>query len=64
MRTRNWFKVNDELWATYKNSNQIKFKTSLIRSNSCDFSDAYRFVSGTITIKGEGDDDDDAKQKE
>ena len=48
----------------YKDSNQIKFKTSLIRSNSCDFRDAYRFVSGTITIKGEGDDDDDAKQKE
>ena len=47
----------------YKDSNQIKFKTSLIRSNSCDFRDAYRFVSGTITIKGEGD-DDDTKKKE
>ena len=54
--------LNDELWATYKDSNQIKFKTLLIKSSSCDFSDAYRFVSGTITIKGEGDDDDTKKK--
>ena len=36
-----------------------------IKSNICDFSDAYIFVSGTITIKREtDDDDDDAKRKE
>ena len=29
----------------------------MVRSNLCDCSDAYIFVSGTITIKGEGDDD-------
>ena len=48
---------NDELWGTYKDSNQIKFKTSLFGSNLCDCSNAYIFISGTITIKGEGDDD-------
>ena len=35
-----------------------------IKSNLCDFSDAYIFVSGTITIKRETDDDDDVKRKE
>ena len=35
-----------------------------IRSNLCDFSDAYIFVSGTITITRETDHDDDAKRKE
>ena len=33
----------------YDNSN-IRFKTSLIRSNLCDYSDAYIFVKGTITV--------------
>ena len=56
-RTRVWVEANDELQGTYKGSNQIKFKTSIIRSNLCDSSDAYIFVSRTIAIKGKGDDD-------
>ena len=32
-----------------KNSN-IRFKTSMIRSNLCDYSDAYILVKGTITV--------------
>ena len=55
--TKNWVEINAELRGTYKDSNQIKFKTSTIRSNLCDCNDAYMFVSGTITIKGEGEDD-------
>ena len=56
-RTKNWVEINSELRGAYKDSNQIKFKTSTIRSSLCDCSYAYMFVSGTITIKGEGDDD-------
>ena len=43
-------------------SNQIKFKTSTIRSNSCDYSDAYMVVSGTITIKVENDNNAENEQ--
>ena len=32
----------------YKPSKQIRFKTSMLRSNLCDFSDAYIVVKGTI----------------
>ena len=39
-----------------KTSNQIKFKTSMMRSNLCDYSDIYILVSGTITIDGAGAD--------
>ena len=53
----NSVEINDELRGTYKDSNHIKFKTSRIRSNLCNCSDAYIFVSGTITIIGERDDD-------
>ena len=35
--------------------NLIKFRTSMIRSSLCDYSDAYILVRGTITIDGDGD---------
>ena len=54
-KTRGWVETNDELQGTYKSSNQIKFKTSILRSNLCDSNDAYIFVSRTITIKRKGD---------
>ena len=47
-RTRNWVEINDKLKGRYHNSN-IRFKTSMIRSNLCDYSDWYVLVKGTIT---------------
>ena len=55
-RTRNWVEINDESRGTYT-SNDIKFKTTLIRSNLYDYADAYILVKGTITITGPGDDE-------
>ena len=54
-RTRNWVEINDESRGVYNynnenNSNNIKFKTSIIRSNLCDYSDAYILVKGTILV--------------
>ena len=34
----------------------LKFKTAMLRSNLCDYSDANIFVKGTITITGAGAD--------
>ena len=48
-RTRNWVKINDESKRRYDNSN-IRFKTSMIRSNGGDYNDAYILVKGTITV--------------
>ena len=50
-RTRNWVETNDESRGTYT-SNDIKFKTTMLRSNLCDYADAYIRVKGTITITG------------
>ena len=55
-RTRNWVEINDESRGTYT-SNDIKFKTTMLRSNLCDYADAYILVKGTITITDAGDDD-------
>ena len=55
-RTRNWVEINDESRGTYT-SKDIKFKTTRLRSNLCDYADAYILVKGTITIAGAGDND-------
>ena len=54
-RTRNCVEINDESRGNYANSN-IRFKTTMLRSNPCDYADSYILVKGTITITGAGDD--------
>ena len=53
-RTKNWVEINDESRGTYT-SNGIKFKATMLRSNLCDYADAYVLFKGTITIIGGGD---------
>ena len=51
--TKKWIEVQDELGNAedrYNPSKQIRFKTSMLRSDLCDFSDAYIVVKGTITV--------------
>ena len=55
-RTRNWVEINDEARGTYTDTD-VKFKTTILRSNLCDYADAYILVKGTITITGAGNDD-------
>ena len=52
IRTKNWVEINDESRGTYTGSD-IKFKTTMLRSNLCDYPDAYMHVKGTITITGD-----------
>ena len=47
-RTRNWVEINDESRGAY-NVN-IKFKTIMLNSSLCDYSDAYILAKGTITV--------------
>ena len=54
-RTRNLVEVNDDSRGTYTNAD-IKFKTTMLKSDLCDYADAYIFVKGTITIAGAGAD--------
>ena len=41
----------------HNKSNQIKFTSSMMRSNLCDYSNAYILLKGTITIDWLGDND-------
>ena len=45
-RTRNWVEINDESRGT-SNGNNIKFETTMLRSNLCNYADAYILVKRT-----------------
>ena len=48
-RTRNWVEINDESRGAYNVNSQIKFKTTMLKSSLCDYSDAYILAKGTIS---------------
>ena len=49
-KTKIWVEINYGSRGTCKTSNQIKFKTSMIMWNLCDYTHAYILVSRTIAI--------------
>ena len=49
-RTRNWIEIKDKSRGVYNVNSQIKFKTTMLKSSLCDYSDAYILVKGTISI--------------
>ena len=55
-RTKNWIEINNESRGKFNVNSQIKFKTTMLKSSLCDYSDAYILVKGTITITGAGAD--------
>ena len=55
--TKNWVEINDESKGSYSANSDIKFKTAKLRSNLCDYANAYILVKETIIITGAGNDD-------
>ena len=51
LRTKNWIEMNGYARGTYNTISQIKFKTSMLKSSLCDYSDAYILVSWTISVQ-------------
>ena len=49
-KTKNRVEINDKSRGTYDVNTQIKFKTTMLKSSFCDYSDAYVHVKGTITV--------------
>ena len=43
-RTKNWVETNDDSGGTYDSNSQIKFKTSILRSSLCEYSDVYMLL--------------------
>ena len=57
--TEKWVEVHDQSGRVddrYKPNKQIRFKTSMLRSDLCDYSDAYIVVKGKITVTNPNND--------
>ena len=59
-KTKNRIEINDESRGTYNVNSQIKFKTAILKSSLCDYSDAYILVKGNITANNTALADGDA----
>ena len=50
--TKKWYVINSESNGVYSQENKIKFLTSSLESNLCDYSDVYILVTENITVAG------------
>ena len=54
--TTKWYVINDQNNTDYDEGSEdgatVKFETKVIKSNRCDYSDAYILVTGDITATG------------
>ena len=48
-RTKHWVEIDDDIRSAYSPNKQIRFKRSMLKSNLCDYSDAYILVKGNIS---------------
>ena len=48
--TKKWIEVYDQSEKNYNVNKEIRIKTSILRSDLCDYSDAYIIVKGDITV--------------
>ena len=51
--TKKWIEVYNQSEKNYNVSKEIRIKTPMLRSDLCDFSDAYIVVKEDITLEGE-----------
>ena len=59
--TKKWLEIYDQSNKTYSTNKQIRFTTSMLQSDSCDCSDAYIVVKGTINVADPNNDAYDIK---
>ena len=57
--TKKWIDVYDQSEKNYNPNKEIRIETSMLRTDLCDFNDAYFVVKGDITVT----EPDDAKMK-
>ena len=60
---KKWIEVHDQSGGTYSTNRQIRFKTLMLRSDLCDFSDAYIVVKGIVTVSADKRDRDEINRQ-
>ena len=51
--TKKWIEINPQSTKDFKTSKEIKFKTSMLRSDLSDYSEAYVWVKGNVVANNE-----------
>ena len=59
--TKKWIEVYHQSGGNYNVNKEMRFKTSMLRSDLCDYLDAYLVVEGDITLEGDNDANDAKK---
>ena len=59
--TKRWIEAHDQSGETYNTNKQIRFKTTMLRSDLCDYSDAYIVVKGKLSVTNPNNDAYDKK---
>ena len=49
-RTKNWVEINGDSRGTYNTNRLIKFKSTMLKSSLCHYSDGYILVKGTTEV--------------
>ena len=60
--TKKWIEVQSQSGNTCNTSKPIKLETLMLRSDLCDYSDAYVWVKGKITVTNLNDNDNFNKE--
>ena len=50
LKQKNWAELNDESRGTYNANTQIKFKTTMIKSSLCDYSDHISLLKELLLL--------------
>ena len=58
---KKWIEIFDQSGGTYSTNRKIRFKTQMLRSDLCDYNDAYVVVTGKITVTNANNDAYDKK---
>ena len=54
--TKKWVEIHPQS-TNFRTNKEIKFKTSMLRSDLCDYSEAYVWVKGDVSADNEADND-------
>ena len=49
--TKKWIEVHDQSGGAYNTNKQIRFKTSMLRSDFCDYSDAILLLKELLLLE-------------
>ena len=60
--TKKWIEIHPQSTSDFKPSKEIKFKTSMLRSDLCDYYEAYVWVKGKATINLNGYSSDETRK--